>query len=183
MPRRRRRNQLWRCRSQSEENEEPFMTVIKRLSILSLLLVGMSALAADPPIYSHKSKGAIRGADPVAYFDLAPGADAVLGSDAYTHEWMGATWKFANAENRDKFAADPEAYAPQYGGYCAFAVSHNFTKSVQPDVWEIVDGKLYLNFNRTAYRKWAKDKPAAIVRGDSNWPTVLEECESHGNCS
>ena len=146
------------------------------------VFAGLSASAADPKIYSHKSKGAIRGADPVAYFSLEPGAPAMIGSDEFTYEWQEATWKFASAANRDAFAADPEKYAPQYGGYCAFAVSHNFTKSIQPDVWQIVDGKLYLNFNRIAYRKWAKDIPAAIARGDANWPTVLGECEAHGNC-
>ena len=95
---------------------------------------------------------------------------------------MDATWRFATAENRDAFVANPEAYAPQFGGYCAFAVSHNFTKTVQPDLWKIVDGKLYLNYNKTAKRKWEKDQSAAIVRGDANWPTVLLECEKNGNC-
>lgn len=157
---------------------------IKKLLVAAVTLLFTAHLfAADPPIYSHKSKGAIRGADAVAYWNLEPGANAVLGSDEFTYRWMGAVWKFASAENRDKFAADPQKYAPQYGGYCAFAVSHNFTKSVQPNVWEIVDGKLYLNFNRTAYRKWAKDIDTAIVRGDKNWPTVLTECEAHKNCT
>lgn len=150
--------------------------------LLGLLFGAMTVLAADPPIYSDKKKGAIRGADAVAYFSLEAGAKAVIGSDEFTHQWMGATWKFANARNRDAFAADPQRYAPQYGGYCAFAVSHNFTKTVQPDVWEIVDGKLYLNFNRIAARKWSRDQAAAIVRGANNWPSVLEACEKHDNC-
>ena len=153
-------------------------------SIASLLAIWMSftpVYAADPDIYETK-QGAIRGADPVAYFSLAPGAKAVLGSDEYTYEWQGAVWKFASAQNRGKFIADPEQYAPQYGGYCAFAVSHDFTKSIKPDVWEIVDGKLYLNFNRNAYRKWKKDLAGSIERGDANWPTVLMSCEEHNNC-
>ena len=87
-----------------------------------------------------------------------------------------------NRENLEKFAADPEAYAPQYGGYCAFAVSHNFTKPVNPNKWKIVDGKLYLNLNGTAYRKWQADQDAAIKRGNSNWPTALKTCEKHDNC-
>ena len=107
---------------------------------------------------------------------------AVQGVDEFTHQWMDATWRFATAENRDAFVAHPEAYAPQYGGYCAFAVSHNFTKTVQPDLWKIVDGKLYLNYNKTTKRRWQRDQNAAITRGDANWPTVLLECEKNGNC-
>ena len=149
----------------------------------ALLFWGALAVAADPAIYSHKKKGAVKGADVVAYYSLEPGARAVLGSDEFTHEYMGATWKFASAENRDKFAADPEAYAPQFGGYCAFAVSHGFTKPVDPNRWKIVDGKLYLNLNGIAYRKWVKDQDAAIERGHNNWPKVLKQCEKHGTCS
>ena len=155
---------------------------MKKTGVLILMcLLQATAFAADPDIYANK-KGAIRGYDTVAYFDLAPGAKAVKGSEAFTTTWMGSTWRFSSAENRDLFIANPEKYAPQYGGYCAFAVSHNFTKSVNPNVWKIVDGKLYLNFNRTAYRKWEKDQTAAILRGDANWPNVLKSCEEHGNC-
>ena len=159
---------------------------IRKLSMFSLLpallLAAAGAFAADRAIYQHKSKGAIKGADPVAYFFLEPGAKAVLGSDEFTYEWMGATWKFSSAENRERFMGNPEMYAPQFGGYCAFAVSHNFTKSVNPNFWKIVDGKLYLNFNGIAYRKWERDESAAIERGMANWPTVLNECEKHNNC-
>ena len=151
------------------------------LGLVTLLALSFNSFAADPDVYANK-KGAIRGADTVAYWSLEAGADAVKGSDEFTHEYMGATWKFASEENRDLFAANPEKYAPQYGGYCAFAVSNNFTKSVNPDVWEIVDGKLYLNFNRIAYRKWKKDVATSIVNGDKNWPVVLKSCEKHNNC-
>ncbi len=145
-------------------------------SVLALSLLSCTVFAADTPIFSTKN-GAIRGADAVAYFSLESGAKAVIGTDEFTHEWSGAIWKFASAENRDLFAADPEAYAPKYGGYCAFAVSHNFTKTIKPDLWEIVDGNLYLNYNRTAYRKWVRDKADSINRADENWPAVLNECE------
>ncbi|NKB97194.1 MAG: hypothetical protein GKR90_01650 [Pseudomonadales bacterium] len=149
--------------------------------IVALALTSSSIWAADPDIYATK-KGAIRGTDVVAYFDLAPGDRAIRGRDEFAYEWQGAVWKFTSGENRERFIAEPEKYAPQYGGYCAFAVSHNFTKTVKPDVWEIVDGKLYLNFNRTAYRKWKKDVTSSIERGDANWPTVLQSCEQHNNC-
>lgn len=151
------------------------------LIVLPICIISNITLAADPEIYSNRN-GAIRGADPVAYFSLEPGEDAVMGTDEFTYQWSGATWKFSNAQNRDLFIANPKKFAPQFGGYCAFAVSHNFTKTVKPDVWEIVDGKLYLNYNRRAYKKWAADKADSISRGDTNWPTVLKECEEHNNC-
>ena len=148
---------------------------------LLLSVFSLAAFAADPPIFANEN-GAIQGADPVAYFSLEPGAKAILGTDEFTYEWMGATWKFANAKNRDLFAANPEAYAPQYGGYCAFAVSLNFTKPVEPDVWEIVEGKLYMNRSRKAHEKWSVNKSNSIINGDANWPTVLKSCEEHDNC-
>ena len=145
-------------------------------AILAVSILAGTVFAADTPIFSTKN-GAIRGADPVAYFSLEPGTNAVIGADEFTYEWSGAIWKFSSAENRSLFIADPEAYAPKYGGYCAFAVSHNFTKTSKPNLWEIVDSSLYLNYNRTAYRKWARDKSDSIIRADENWPEVLNECE------
>jgi YHS domain-containing protein len=151
------------------------------IAAVSLLLVNL-AFAADPDIFEHRKKGAIKGADAVAYWSLPANSKAIRGSDEYRYEWRGAVWKFANAQNLAMFKADPEKYAPEFGGYCAFAVSHGFTKSVDPDRWDIVDGKLYLNYNGIAQRKWRKDQDLAIVRGHKNWPEVLTACEQHNNC-
>lgn len=115
---------------------------------------------------------AIKGADPVAYFTDAA---YVSGDAAYTYEWMGATWQFASAEHRDMFAANPEQYAPRYGGYCAWAVSQGKTAPIDPTAWKIVDGKLYLNYNADVQQKWAKDIPGNIAKADQNWPAVLEK--------
>ena len=153
-----------------------------RQLLVLLCLLPIPAMAADSPVYSHKAKGAVKGADVVAYYSLEPGEKALIGSDAFTYQWGGATWKFVNAENLAAFAANPEAYAPQYGGYCAFAVSHGFTKPVNPNKWKIVDGKLYLNLNSIAYRRWQADQDAAIIRADKNWPTVLTQCAQHNSC-
>lgn len=148
---------------------------------LVINFISLTAFAADPLIFENE-KGAIGGTDPVAYFSLNPGDHAVPGTDEFTHEWNGATWKFSNAENRDTFAANPEAYAPQFGGYCAFAVSKNFTKPGEPDIWEIVNGKLYMNFNHMAQEKWVAEKDASIVSANANWPAVLKVCEESNNC-
>lgn len=140
------------------------------------------SFAADADIYSDKKLGAIKGADPVAYWSLEEGAKAVIGEPDISHEYKGATWHFASEENRQAFIANPEKYLPEYGGYCAFAVSHGFTQTISPNRWNIVDGKLYLNYNWIAERKWNKDRAGAIARADGHWPTVLTACEEHDNC-
>jgi YHS domain-containing protein len=135
------------------------------------MLVGFAGCAAaqKAEIYADRS-GAIRGFDPVAYFaDSRP----VKGSDQFTHRWKGATWRFASAENRDRFAAAPEKYAPQYGGYCAYGVAQNYAVSIDPQAWSIVEGKLYLNYSRGVRDTWNKDIPGYIGKADANWPAVL----------
>lgn len=113
---------------------------------------------------------AIEGADPVAYFT----EDAyVQGSAEFTHDWNGATWHFASAANRDLFASDPDAYAPSYGGFCAWAVSQGYTAPVDPTAWSIVDGQLYLNYDANIQARWQKDIPGNIAQADENWPGVL----------
>ena len=113
---------------------------------------------------------AIAGADVVAYFTAGA---YTPGSAEFTHEWGGATWQFASAENRDRFAADPLQYAPQYGGFCAWAVSQGYTAAVDPTAWKIVDNKLYLNFDARIQRRWERDIPGHIARANNNWPSVL----------
>ena len=112
---------------------------------------------------------AIAGADPVAYFTDSA---YVPGTSEFSHEWSGATWHFASAENRDAFAANPEQYAPQYGGFCAWAVSQGYSAAVDPEAWKIVDGKLYLNYDQNVQARWAQDIPGNIAKADTNWPEV-----------
>ncbi|MBE9063493.1 YHS domain-containing (seleno)protein [cf. Phormidesmis sp. LEGE 11477] len=127
-----------------------------------------TADTAEPKVYTQEGI-AIKGADPVAYFTESA---FVEGSADYTHEWQGVTWQFASAENRDLFADDPEAYAPEYGGYCAWAVGQKALVAVDPAAWEIVDGKLYLNANQKVQTRWAKDIPGNIALADTHWPEL-----------
>ena len=144
--------------------------IVSIFTAFALLTAGAAA-AKDAVYQSFLGGVAIDGTDPVAYFtDGKP----VEGSSNFEHEWNGATWRFASAENRDRFAADPEAYAPQYGGYCAWAVAQGYTASTDPEAWKIVDGKLYLNYNKDVQSRWEGDVPGNIAKGDANWPTVLE---------
>ena len=129
-----------------------------------------AALADKAPVYPSFFGTAVDGTDVVAYFTQnAP----VKGSRDITHDWNGATWQFSTEENRAAFAANPEAYAPQYGGYCAWAVSQGYTASTTPEAWRIVDGKLYLNYSLGVQRQWEEDIPSRIAAADANWPAVL----------
>jgi YHS domain-containing protein len=112
---------------------------------------------------------ALKGYDPVAYFVEG---EAAAGSAAISYQWQGANWLFATPEHREAFMADPARYAPQFGGYCAFAVSRGTTADADPHQWAIVDGKLYVNNNAFAKKLWDQDRPANIVAGDANWPLI-----------
>ena len=140
------------------------------LALIAAILFSPAALTQKPPVFSDRH-GAIRGHDPVAYFDRK---GPVKGSKQFSHPWRGATWYFAGAENRDKFAAEPERYAPQYGGYCAYAVAQGYTADIDPSAWSIVDGKLYLNYSLRVRERWNKDIPGYISKADASWPAVLQ---------
>ncbi len=139
---------------------------------------GVVAVEATPAetqairYFSDENNIVIRGTDPVAYF--TQGAP-VAGSAEFTYTWNSATWQFASAENRDLFAANPDAYAPQYGGFCAWAVSQGYTAPIDPNAWKIVDGKLYLNYSQGVQRRWERDIPGNITKANANWPGVLSE--------
>ncbi|HZT71450.1 MAG TPA: YHS domain-containing (seleno)protein [Terriglobia bacterium] len=142
-----------------------------KLAAAAVLLVSVTAAFADKadPVFQDGSGVAIRGYDPVAYFtDQKP----VKGSEQFTFAWMGATWRFATAAHRDQFAANPSQYAPQYGGYCSYAVSKGHTASIDPEAWRIVDGKLYLNYSKSVQQKWAQDVPGNIQKANQNWPAL-----------
>ena len=113
---------------------------------------------------------AVDGTDVVAYFTEG---QPVRGTVAHAIAWKGATWHFASAANLETFMADPKAYAPQYGGYCAWAVAQGYTATTVPEAWRIVDGKLYLNYSRRIQRRWEQDIPGNIAAADANWPDVL----------
>ena len=143
----------------------------------TLLLVALVAAASAPaaralePVNRTLLGGlALDGYDAVAYFtDAKP----VEGKKEFSTEWNGATWRFASAEHRDEFVKTPEKYAPQYGGYCAWAVAHNYTADADPEAWSIVDGKLYLNYDKKIMAKWKEDVPGHVAKGDANWPKLL----------
>ena len=135
----------------------------------AVTLAPMPATAGTDPVFSRRG-AAINGYDPVAYF--TQGAP-VKGDTAHVSMHDGAEWRFASADNKTKFDADPAKYAPQYGGYCAYAVSEGYTAKTDPDAWSIVDGKLYLNYSLNVRELWRQDIPGRISAADANWPGVL----------
>ena len=130
-----------------------------------------TAFALDPINATFFGDVAIEGTDPVAYFTEGR---PVEGTKAHSLEYMGATWRFASAENKAAFEADPDKYAPQYGGYCAWAVSQGYTAGIDPAAWTIVEGKLYLNYDESVMKTWLADRDALIDRADANWPGLRD---------
>ncbi len=129
------------------------------------------ALAKDPVSTGTFSDLAVSGYDPVAYFRQGK---PVRGQSALEYAWNGATWRFSSMENLAAFKASPQEFAPQYGGYCAWAVSQGYTAKSDPEAWRIVDGKLYLNYSKDIQKRWEQDIPGNIDKADANWPAVLE---------
>ena len=125
-----------------------------------------------PKVFYSESGLAIRGTDPVAYFTQSK---PVKGNPEFTYKWGNATWQFASAQNRDLFAKNPEKYAPQYGGFCAWAVSQGYTAATDPNAWKIEKGKLYLNYNSAVQWGWEKDVSGNVAKGDKNWPGLAKE--------
>lgn len=135
---------------------------------VSLTLVPTIALAREPEVFQNPV--AINAIDPVGYFEQQK---PVQGSTSHTRNWNGAEWHFANQSNADKFASDPETYAPVFGGYCAFAASRGYLAPTIPEAWTIHEGKLYLNANLRAQELWREDIPGNIAAGTKNWPGIL----------
>ena len=152
---------------------------------LAAAVLSLSALAASPAfaaepintlekgLFSFKpSEIAIRGYDTVAYFTEGEPVD---GSDEFTTEWMDATWRFASQEHLDLFEADPERYAPQYGGYCAYGVANDALVKIEPELFTIRDDKLYLNFDDDVQASWEEDIPGFIEQADAKFDALLAE--------
>ena len=144
------------------------------LAMLLALSAGLTApvaRAAQNPIYTGTlSDLAVSGYDPVAYFIAGK---PVEGTESFSYDWQGVTWRFVSQSNLDRFKADLAAYAPQFGGYCAWAVSQGYTASADPQAWRIVDGKLYLNYSQEVQATWQQDIPGNIAKANGNWPDVL----------
>ena len=148
------------------------IVMFKKIFSIILLFTACNVFAADPIYTSFFSDLAIKGYDPVAYFKESK---AVAGSKQFEFEWMGATWRFSSGENLNTFKANPEKYSPQYGGYCAYAVSQDSLAGIDPTQFTIVNDKLYLNYNAKIQKEWLSKRDTYIKDADKNWPAVLQK--------
>ena len=138
---------------------------------LSIALL-TSALAAGVDVNATTTGLALRGYDPAAYFTRG---EPTRGDFQITAEYNGATYRFENEENKARFVANPEAYAPAYGGYCAFGTAMGFKFDGDPEYWRVVDGELFLNISQDIQVEWEKDIPGYIVKADGNWETIAQK--------
>lgn len=156
---------------------------LRRRGVLALgltaLLYSTAARAAEPPVntlktslFGGRTDTAINGYDPVAYFTVGK---PVKGQDGLATEWMGAKWKFSSQANLDLFKANPEKYAPQYGGYCAYGVTQGYLVKVEPEQFTVRDGKLYLNYDADVQTKWRKDPAGYIKDADAKFSALLKK--------
>ena len=152
------------------------MTRITFMGSVALLGLGLyfatAGSALSEPVVFSTSAGAIRGYDPVAYFSEGR---AVKGQREFKYEWSGAVWFFSSRENLGLFRQEPARYAPQYGGYCAFAMSKGSHAPSDPHAWTIHDDKLYLNYSKSVRRTWSKNIPLYIKRADRHWTRLHPE--------
>ena len=153
----------------------PFVVVAIGIAV-AIGVFGLKRADGVEPVNKSSDGLALRGYDAVTYF--REGA-AVEGRAEFTHEWNGARWLFKSAENRDAFAREPEAFAPQYGGYCSYAVAHGYTADADPQAWKVVGGKLYLNYNEDVRKLWEQDIPGFLQKSEQNWSQFLKRKPEH----
>jgi YHS domain-containing protein len=146
-------------------------TMPSLIVLAALAMTGIAFAGGKSEINTNWRGLAINGYDPVAYFEEGRPAK---GSGDHELTWKGGTWRFSSREHLERFQGNPETYSPQYGGYCAWAVSQGKTAGIDPDRWKIVDGKLYLNYNKEIQQRWEADIPGFIRKADANWPGVLK---------
>ena len=142
--------------------------------ILGLVLAGCTSLG-NAPVYQDDGV-AIEGFDTVAYFEQDK---AVKGNKNFSYTHKGLLWNFSSEENRDKFKQDPDKYAPEYGGYCAYAMSKGLVVSSDPEAFTLYDGKLYLNYSFSVRNTWRKDIPGYLAKSEVNWREKIEDVEAN----
>ncbi|RYY61175.1 MAG: YHS domain protein [Chitinophagaceae bacterium] len=143
----------------------------KMLLPLLLIVLGFHSRAQVSPVFAPDGR-ALKGYDVVAFFTLSK---PVMGYDSLAHEWNGVRWLFSSNENRNLFAAAPEKYAPQYGGYCAYGTAEGHKAPTEVETWTIVENKLYFNYNKPVQRAWKKNQPALIEKADRQWPVIKDK--------
>ena len=130
------------------------------------------AIAGSGDAIFEKGGVAIGGYDPVSYHIMSK---ASKGDSRYAFQWNNTRWLFASQSNKDLFAANPEKYAPRYGGFCAYAASKGALAPTDPQAWTIKDDRLYLNYSTAVRSKWREDIDSNITLADENWKTLKNQ--------
>ncbi len=142
----------------------------RRILLSSLFYLSAVRLAHAAKVFTGIIEGvALGGYDAVSYFS---GAEPVQGDPAITADFGGATYRFASAANRDTFKAQPEKYAPQFGGFCAYGTASGYLVSGDPLAWTVHDDKLYINYSLSVREKWSKDILGYVTSANTNWPNL-----------
>ncbi len=145
--------------------------LLKAACLIATLQSCLSLAAGEEPVYtSFFSNVALSGHDAVAYFTESK---SIKGDSDFRTEYMGVRWYFVSEANLQAFEKEPSRYAPEYGGYCAWAVSQGYTAKGNPDSWTLVNGKLYLNFDGEVQKIWKADTPRYIELADKYWPGLI----------
>jgi hypothetical protein len=142
-------------------------TFVRRVAAATRFVSAIATGLAAPRVNADRPGLALKGYDAVAYF---VDGRAVPGDPRFEYAVEGVRYRFASAANRDRFAREPQRFLPQYGGFCAWAVSRGYTADTDPLAWRIVDGRLFLNYSRSVQRQWEGDIPGNVTKGDANWP-------------
>jgi YHS domain-containing protein len=155
------------------------MRILRQIMMIAAAVLGLAALVLAPSLIDAATRSpvnvlaggrvAIHGFDPVAYF--VEGGPR-KGRPELAVERNGARWLFSSPANKARFEADPERYLPAYGGYCAYGVAQGYLVKIDPDAWTIIDGRLYLNYDRSISETWRKDVPGYLKKADGNWPRL-----------
>lgn len=145
-------------------------TFLASMGAATLAQTGSARAVQTPEIFTDFQGRALKGYDTVAYHLLRK---PVRGEEAFYAKWKDATWLFSTPANRARFLEDPDRWAPQYGGYCAWAIAKGMTRPINPKIFRIFDDKLYLNLNMKVHREWLAKRHSFIADADERWPDVL----------
>lgn len=151
---------------------EPAHARRRTLRTAALLLLAFPLGLGAQAVNTDRDGLALAGYDAVAYLEEQR---AVPGTADLTVRHEGATYRFSTAAHRDAFQADPGKYLPAYGGYCAYGVSRGYKVKVDPDAFTVVDGRLYLNYDKGVQSRWLKDIPGYVAKADANWPGLKDQ--------
>ncbi|WP_417684787.1 YHS domain-containing (seleno)protein [Roseibium sp.] len=150
------------------------MKNVVRSSLAAIALIAASitsAFAVGPDVNATTTGLAIRGVDPVSYFTAGEPQEGKVNITAIHN---GATYRFTSEANRDAFKANPAKYAPQFGGFCAYGTAKGVKVDGNPELWKIVDDKLYLNLSKEVVKLWNEDVNGYIHEANDNWTKIKD---------